>query len=167
MPAPAALLALHTTRELLLGRGLAVLAAWAVGNLVVSGYWLARTDRRLPAFFFHGMNVGWGAINTVLAAVGILGLQRHPVGLTLAETLRRQLFLENTFLFNAGLDVAYVATGFWLLARAAAPAADRPVQLLGYGPSLWVQGGFLLAFDALMWAVLHPFAAALLSLETV
>ena len=140
-----------------------MLAAWAVGNLVVSGYWLARTDRRLPNFFFHGMNVGWGAINAGLAAAGILGLERHPVGLTLAAALRRQLFLENTFLFNAGLDVAYVAVGFWLLARAAVSAADKPERLLGYGAALRVQGGFLLAFDALMWAVLHPFAGALLA----
>ena len=157
------LLALHTARELLLGRGLFVLAAWAVGNLLVSSYHLPRTDRRTAAHHFHGMNVGWALVNTALAAYGILHLTRHPAHLTLPEMLQTQFFLEAVFLFNAGLDVAYVLAGAWLRARAAAPDAPQPARLLGFGRSLRLQGGFLLVFDGAMWAVLHPLAALLLA----
>ena len=156
---------LHDARELALGRGLAVLTAWALANLLISGYLLPRTDRRLPAFYFHGMNAIWGIINAGLAAWGVLHLQRHaPADLTLATALTEQLGLEKTFLFNAGLDVAYVTAGFWLVARAAVPGAARPQRLLGFGQSLWVQGGFLLVFDGVMWAVLGSYTTALLRL---
>ena len=156
---------LYEIREAALGRGLAVLTAWALGNLFVSGYHLTRADRRLPAYHFHGMNAAWGTINAALAAWGVLHLHRHaPPGLTLAEALTTQFSLEKTFLFNAGLDVAYVLAGLWLVARAAAPAAPKPERLLGFGHSLWVQGGFLLAFDGLMWAAMGQYAAPLLAL---
>ena len=148
--------ALHQARELLLGRGLAVLAAWALLNLVVSGYALRRADRRHAPYYFHGMNVGWGLINAALAFWGIWHLQPHaPAGLRLVDLFQAQLTNENLFLFNAGLDVAYVMTGFYLQARAAGPGTARPERLLGFGQALWMQGGFLLVFDAAMWALLH------------
>ena len=162
---PAALSLLHEARELALGRGLAVLAAWAVGNLLVSGYLLTVADRRQSVFFFHGMNATWGVINALLAAWGIVHLRRlAPAGLTLAGALTTQFSLEKTFLLNAGLDVAYVVAGLWLVARAAAPAAPKPERLLGFGQSLWVQGGFLLAFDGVMWLVMSQYAKPLLAL---
>ena len=147
---------LFMSRELVLGRGLAVLAAWALLNLVGSGYYLARSDRRQEPFYFHGMNVGWGLVNTALACWSILQLHFvAPSGLTVAELFQTQLFNENLFLLNAGLDVAYIMTGYYLRARALAPEQALPVRLLGFGRSLWVQGGFLLVFDATMWSVLH------------
>jgi hypothetical protein len=150
------LAALHQAREALLGRGLAVLAAWVLLNLLVSGHFLARADRRLPAYYFHGMNVGWGLVNALLAFWGIYHLEpTAPAGLQLADVVRAQLFNENLFLFNAGLDAAYIMTGYYLRARAAMPGELRPARLLGFGRSLWLQGGFLLVFDAVMWSWLH------------
>ena len=146
----------NQARELLVGRGLAVLAAWALLNLVGSGFYLARADRRQVAYHFHGMNVGWGLINALLACWGILQIQfTAPTGLRLADLVQAQLHHENLFLFNTGLDVAYVMTGFYLAARAAAPGRAQPAQLRGFGRSLWLQGGFLLVFDAVMWSLLH------------
>ncbi|MBD2724385.1 DUF6992 family protein [Hymenobacter armeniacus] len=148
--------ALHQAREALLGRGLAVLAAWVLLNLLVSGHYLSRADKRRPAYYFHGMNVGWALVNGLLAAWGIYHLQpAAPSGLGLADVVQAQLFNENLFLFNAGLDVAYIMTGYYLRARAALPGETRPARLLGFGRSLWLQGGFLLVFDALMWGWLH------------
>ncbi|WP_310397405.1 DUF6992 family protein [Hymenobacter sp.] len=169
MPAPsfspADLAALHQTRELLLGRGLAVLAAWALLNLVGSGLLLARADRRYQPYYFHGMNVGWGLVNAGLACWGILHLHfTAPPGLRLAELVQEQLFNENLFLLNAGLDVAYVMTGFYLRALAAGPDQLQPARLLGFGRSLWVQGGFLLVFDAVMWSLLHGLGTSWLPL---
>lgn len=152
----AELAAFNQARELLVGRGLAVLATWALLNLVGSGYFLKAADRRHANSYFHGMNVGWGMINALLACWGILHIQfTAPIGLRFADLVQAQLHHESIFLFNAGLDTAYVMTGFYLVARAAVPGQERPVRLLGFGRSLWVQGGFLLAFDAVMWSLLH------------
>ncbi|GAB2850236.1 DUF6992 family protein [Hymenobacter ruber] len=155
-PAAVNITSLFMARELLLGRGLAVLAAWVLLNLVGSGYYLARSDRRHEPYYFHGMNVGWGLVNAGLAAWGILHLHFvAPAGLVPAELFQTQLFNENLFLLNAGLDVAYIMTGSYLRARALAPGQALPVRLLGFGRSLWVQGGFLLVFDATMWSLVH------------
>lgn len=159
MPTPAAatdLAAIFQARELILGRGLAVLAAWALLNLIGSGYFVRGADRRSPAYYFHGMNVMWGAINAALACCGILHLHfTAPAGLSLAELVQSQFDNENLFLLNTGLDVAYIMTGFYLRAQAAVPDQLNSVRLLGFGRSLWVQGGFLLVFDALMWSLIH------------
>ena len=157
MPLPPAseLATLFQARELLIGRGLAILSAWALLNLVGSGYLLRQADRRQEAYYFHGMNVSWGAINAALACWGILHLHfRPPADLNMAEVMRTQLNYENLFLLNAGLDVAYVMTGSYLRALAAS-TPERPERLVGFGRALWLQGGFLLVFDAAMWMILH------------
>ena len=143
-------------RDALLGLGLAVLAAWVLLNLIGSGARLARADRRLAPYYFHGLNVLWNLVNAGLAAWGILRLHFHPpAGLDAAELLRTQHFYETLFGVNAGLDVLYVLAGSYLRRRATGPTQNRPERLLGYGQSLQVQGGFLLLFDAVMWALLH------------
>ena len=154
----AAWLAAYRTRELLLGRGLGLLGAWALLNLVGSGYFLPRTDRRTVAHHFHFMNCCWGFINAVLAAVGILRTHpgAPPTGFTAASAAHDQQVLVLIFQVNAVLDLGYLLVGWWLAARAARPSHNPigPPLLLGYGRSIWVQGGFLLAFDALMaWVV--------------
>jgi hypothetical protein len=147
---------LYLAGEHLVGQGLAVLSAWTLLNLVVSGYFLARADRRHEAYAFHGMNVSWGVVNAALACWGVLHLHfTAPAGLRVADLFQAQLANENVFLLNAGLDVAYIMTGFFLRAQAGLPAQPKPARLLGFGRSLWVQGGFLLVFDAVMWSLLH------------
>lgn len=147
-------LAAYRARELLLGRGLSVLGVWALLNLVGSGYQLPRTDRRAAAHHFHFMNCCWAFLNAVLAAVGILRTHpgAPPAGFTAAAAAHDHRQLVLIFAANAVLDVGYLALGWWLVARAARPALRpiTPVRLLGYGRSLWVQGGFLLVFDAVM-----------------
>lgn len=148
--------ALDHAREMLLGRALAVLAAWALLNLLVSGTFVKQADRRFAPYYFHGMNVGWGLVNTGLACWGILHLQfTSPPGLRLADLVAQQLHNENLFILNTGLDVAYVMTGFYLRALAAVPGQTNAPRLHGFGKALWVQGGFLLVFDAVVWSLLH------------
>ena len=173
MPLTALLLALPDTaealpllnrgRELLAERGMGVLGAWALLNLVVSGYYVARTDKRSEWHHFHLMNVGWNLVNAGLAVFGLLSAHPNQVaGMTLTESLTAQFNFEKILLFNAGLDVAYVVTGSWLRVRA---ATDRqPARLLGFGRSLWIQGAFLLVFDVSFYLVYHQFAADLLKL---
>jgi hypothetical protein len=145
-------LADYRAREMLLGRGLGVLGSWALLNLIGSGYFLPRTDRRSMAHHFHFMNCCWGFINAVLAAVGILRTYpgAPPAGFdapAAAHDIQQTVFI---FLVNIGLDVGYLAVGWWLIARAARPNANTPQRLVGYGRSILLQGGFLLVFDAVM-----------------
>ena len=153
---PTQIASVFQSSESLLSRGLAVLAAWALLNLVVGGYLLAKADRRYEPYYFHAMNVGWGLVNTALACWGILHLRFSvPAGLRVVDLFREQLANENLFLLNAGLDAAYIMTGFYLRALGTQPGRVQPERLLGFGRSLWVQGGFLLVFDAAVWAILH------------
>jgi len=82
------------------------------------------------------MNVGWNLVNAGLAVFGLLSA--HPgqvAGLSLADSLTAQFNFEKILLLNAGLDVAYIATGSWLRARAAS-ADRRPERLLVAGVAI-------------------------------
>ena len=137
-------------------RGLTVLGGWAVGNLLVSGIATGQTEG--STHYFHQMNLGWGAINLALAGVGYLGARRaaqQPTS-SRAENVRAQLRTENLYLFNAGLDVAYLATGIYLLEKGRNPTASGSSdRWRGYGQSLLLQGGVLLLFDGFQFATHH------------
>ncbi|GAA4041353.1 hypothetical protein GCM10022409_29170 [Hymenobacter glaciei] len=137
-------------------RGLTVLGGWAVSNLLGSGIAASQTEG--SAHYFHQMNLGWGAINLALAEAGYLGARRaaHAPTPNRADNVRAQLRTENIYLFNAGLDVAYLATGVYLLEKGRNPTAPGSSdQWRGYGHSLLLQGGFLLLFDGFQFATHH------------
>lgn len=160
----AALPALNFQRELLAQQGMGVLGAWALLNLLVSGWLVLRRPPRTEPHYFHQMNIGWGAVNVALATWGIIQAKPLAVaGMTLAVSLREHFTFENILLLNVGLDVAYLVTGAWLRARAST-ADELPERLAGFGRSLWVQGGFLLVFDAGLYGLYHRYAAELLAL---
>lgn len=158
--------ALNQQRELLAQQGMGLLGVWALLNLLLSGWLVARSSARLPRHHFHLMNVAWGAINAGLAVWGIIHAEPlNAGGRTLAGRLQAQFDFEKILLLNVGLDVAYLAAGAWLRARAAtATSEQRPERLLGYGQSVQLQGAFLLLFDAGLYVLYHRFAAALLGL---
>ena len=136
--------------------GMGVLGGWAVGNLLVSGIATGRTEG--SAHYFHQMNIGWGAVNLALAGAGYLGARREArqPAAGRADNVRAQLRTENLYLFNAGLDVAYLAVGAYLLEKSRNPTASgSPDRWRGYGQSLLLQGGFLLLFDGLQYSRHH------------
>lgn len=153
----APLSAFNTERKALDQRGMRVLGAWAAGNIGVSGarYFATSGSEK----YFHQMNVGWGAINAALAGVSLLSARREDAPLSRAATTQLQLRTENIYLFNTGLDVAYVVGGFYLQERARTRTTERQQQRLrGYGQSVLLQGSFLLLFDGLMYAAHHGHA---------
>lgn len=153
---PTTLVTFATERTRLDQRGLTVLGSWAVGNLLVSGIATGQTEG--SAHYFHQMNIGWGAVNLVLAGTGYLAARRatNQPAPDRAGNVRAQLRTENLYLFNAGLDVAYLATGLYLLEKSRNPtAAGSPDRWRGYGQSLLLQGGFLLLFDGFQYATHH------------
>ena len=56
--------------------------------------------------------------------------------------------MEKIFLVNVGLNVAYMAAGGMLWERGRRLGDER---LEGYGPSLVLQGAFLVGFDTVMF----------------
>lgn len=153
---PLALAAFAAGRTRLDQRGLTVLGGWAAGNLLVSGIATGQTTG--SEHYFHQMNIGWGAVNLVLAGTGYLAARRatrRPAD-DRASNVRAQIKTENLYLFNAGLDVAYLATGLYLLEKSRNPtAAGSSDRWRGYGQSLLLQGGFLLLFDGIQYAAHH------------
>lgn len=62
--------------------------------------------------------------------------------------------LEKILLFNAGIDLAYMAVGGWMWDRGSrglsGPSGVDAERLTGWGQALVLQGGFLFAFDVVM-----------------
>lgn len=124
--------------------GMVVLGSWAAGNLLISGYQMSQTSGK--TYHLHQMNVFWNVVNAGIAVSGYLGAMNGAVDLTDVEMLNEYNSFSKVLLFNTGLDVAYVMTGFYLKERSKR-SAKHPKRLAGYGNSLLLQGGFLFLFD--------------------
>lgn len=86
----------------------------------------------------------WGAIDLAIAWLGLRDARRKDAAGVFAteegrERERRRT--ERLLWINAGLDVGYVLVGAWLWMGE--PNAVR----MGHAVGVWIQGGFLLAFD--------------------
>lgn len=128
-----------------------VLGSWAVANI---GAGLAlRGDADGENRYWHDMNAGWNAVNLAIAGLGYWSTMRtDPASFDLASTLAEQHKLQKILLFNAGLDIAYMLGGAYLIERAKNDL-DRRDQLRGFGKSIILQGGFLFAFDLVTYYV--------------
>lgn len=95
--------------------------------------------------------VFWGAVSADLS----LGIN---------EMLVEIKNFDRVLLINAGLDLTYIGIGTILWKRGISKQSSR---LLGYGKSVVIQGGFLLAFDSLLYLIHHqePKQFALSGLE--
>ena len=123
-----------------------VLGSWAVGNIAVGSIWQSNADGSQR--YFHQMNAGWNIVNLGIAALGWWSVSRIDASsLTLSESLKDFSTFQKSLLFNAGLDLGYVAGGFYLIERSKRSGIDRPERLRGFGDSIILQGAFLFAFD--------------------
>lgn len=139
--------------------GMLTLGSWAVGNFVVSG--LSLNQPKDDRYYFHQMNVLWNTVNVTLAGLGYWQATRLDTkNASLTEAVKSHHRLRRMLLFNAGLDLAYGVGGFYLLERAKNDQ-DQAARWRGYGRSLLLQGGFLLAFDAVLYLVVRNQADAL------
>jgi hypothetical protein len=127
------------------------LGGYSLGNIALGSVMASRTSGETR--YFHQMNVYWNLINFGIAGAGLLGSRkRNSNGETLAQAIRQHQTMKQVLLFNAGLDVAYIVGGAYLLERSVT-RPDRADQLRGYGKSVMVQGGFLLAFDMVNYLI--------------
>jgi len=130
--------------------GMIVLGSWAIGNIVVGTYGNFKSNGQTK--YFHQFNAMWNVVNLGIAAFGYFNAAgSDPNSMTATQILKEYNSLQNFLQLNAGLDVAYMVTGLYLKERAKnSPNADR---LRGYGNSLLLQGGFLLAFDLTLYFI--------------
>lgn len=128
--------------------GMLTLGSWAIGNIAIGA--VGRANTKGEAKYFHEMNAAWNLINLGIASFGYYNSFSPDVSLNLAETIKQQKFMESILLFNAGLDVGYMAIGFYLKERSK-NVSNNPARLRGYGNSLILQGAFLLVFDLALY----------------
>lgn len=142
-------------------KGMILLGSWATFNIISgsAGYFLSEKDTK----YFHQMNAGWNLVNLGIAGFALYNIsQMDASGLSYSEALTELQNLDKILLFNSGLDLGYMATGAWLWERGLRKGSDR---LVGYGRSLLIQGGFLLAFDLGLYLLHSPITSNYIDLS--
>ena len=136
-------------RLVLNARGMLILITWAGLNIFAGliGWIYARGVLR----YFFQMNAFWNLVNLALGLAGYFGSVNADVDLvSQADILSSYHSMQNLYILNGGLDVAYIMTGAFLLERARRPSKFN-LLLKGYAFSLFLQGAFLLIFDLVMF----------------
>ena len=128
-----------------------VLGSWAAANIATGLVFRSQTQG--TDGYFHEMNAIWNTVNLGLAAAGYISAVRMEKPQSALELYQAQNKLDRTLLFNAGLDIAYIAAGLYLTERSRRESSDYS-KFKGYGNSVMMQGAFLLLFDLTM-VLLH------------
>lgn len=138
------------TRNRTTEKAMIVLGSWAAVN-IVSGFIIAGQTEG-EAKYFWKMNAYWNLINGGLAVMGFLNARKAmSKKFGFADNEAAQLSIEKLYAFNLGLDLAYIAGGFFLREKGVNETNQKSQdQLRGYGTSIIVQGGFLLLMDGVM-----------------
>ncbi len=147
------LLQFNTERLQVNKTGMLVLGGWAVGNIGINAF-MTRNASGSDAHFYR-MNIYWNVVNLALAIPGLRhSIITDPASLDLAASVSEYHRMGKILLINAGLDVAYITGGF--LMKEMAKTRENKFNILnGYGRSLILQGGFLLAFDLILYTALQ------------
>lgn len=127
------------------------LGAWGGANLLYSG--IASASATGSNKYFHQMNLIWGGVNFTLGAAA-LTFTKYKEGLDFGQSLKKQLGIEKLFLFNTGLDVAYVVGGFYFKEKAKNSSCQYD-RYHGYGNSIILQGAALFLYDGAMYFIHH------------
>ncbi|TVQ00907.1 MAG: hypothetical protein EA359_14965 [Balneolaceae bacterium] len=138
--------AINEKRITMNSNGMLVLGGWAVSNLVIGGIGMTQTGG--TSKYFHQMNAAWNTVNLAIAGFGYYGIRNQSTQMGLSETISEFHNFEKILLFNAGLDIGYMAIGAFLWERGLRKENNR---LIGYGQSMILQGGFLFVFDAVLY----------------
>jgi len=144
------LFAFHQNRMNINESAMLVLGTWAAGNILIGTYGNFKANGE--AKYFHQFNAMWNVVNLGIAAFGYLNaVNSDPTLVTNLEILNDYNSLQRFLLLNAGLDIAYIMTGFYLKEKS--KSSSNSERLRGYGNSLLLQGGFLLLFDVTLYFI--------------
>jgi len=127
--------------------GMLVLGSWAAVN-IASGLVMRSNTEGVDSRFWE-MNTLWNGVNLALAGFGYMSVAKLGGDGTALELYREQMSMDKILLFNAGLDIGYIAIGAWMTERSKNIAKNADLWK-GYGRSVMVQGAFLFAFDLAM-----------------
>jgi hypothetical protein len=127
--------------------GMMVLGGWAVAN-IASGLAMRSNTTGVDSRFWE-MNAIWNGVNLAIAGFGYFSAAKLGTDGTALELLQEQMGIDKTLLFNAGLDLGYIAAGAWMMERSK-NVSKNPDLWKGYGRSIILQGAFLFAFDVAM-----------------
>ena len=143
------------SRNRITEKAMITLGSWAVLN-IGSGFILAGQTQGEARYFWQ-MNAYWNLVNGGLAVLGYLRARKAMARkYGLAENASEQQSIEKIYAFNLGLDLAYIATGFFLREKGVNNSNTKSRdQLTGYGTSIIVQGGFLLLMDGIVLSLHH------------
>jgi hypothetical protein len=130
-------------------QSMTMLAGWGAANLIYSG--ASATSAKGSDKYFHQMNLIWGGVNLTLGTLGSF-LAKNQDGLNYYESLKKQSTVEKIFLFNAGLDVAYVVGGFYIKEKSNNNVLSTEKNK-GHGNSLILQGSALFFYDGILFLI--------------
>jgi hypothetical protein len=130
--------------------GMLVLGSWATANIVTG--LIGRSQTEGSRSRFYEMNAIWNSVNLGIAVFGYISAQKLDPSGSAFELYKSQQQLDRVLLINAGLDIAYMATGLWMRERSK-NISGNPDLWLGYGNSIILQGAFLFVFDLAMFGL--------------
>ncbi len=151
---------LNKERENISKKGLTILSSYAAANIIFGTIASSKADGSNK--YYHQMNAIWNGVTLGIVGIGFLTAKKEGV-LSYNESLKKQQNIEKLFLFNAGLDLAYIAGGAYMKERAKT-TNKNPFRLKGYGESVMLQGSVLLLFDGIMYAIHNKHGKALYKL---
>lgn len=131
--------------------GMLVLGGWALSNIAYGGYGNLKYDNERK--YFNQMNMMWNFVNVGIAGFALYQSFSTDFSLlTQEQMINNHTNTQNLYLINAGLDILYMAGG-WYMINASNSSEKNQMRLKGYGQSVILQGGFLFAFDLVMYAI--------------
>ncbi len=131
------------------------LGSFAMAN-IATGFVLANNTHGEAKYFWR-MNAYWNFFNLGIAGMGYLGARKDLLKkYSFSENYTEQQKIEKIYVFNAGLDAAYIATGILLRQKGKLETdIDKRDKLKGFGTSIIAQGGLLGIMDLTMIMLHH------------
>lgn len=128
------------------------LNSWAVGNIAYGT--IANFQTTGEAKYFHQMNAIWNVVNLGIGIPSIIGVYKSKNQQSFETLFKNQKKMETVYLFNAGLDLAYMTAGAASRIYGNSLTGTNAMRFKGYGSSLIFQGGYLFAHDLAMFFLL-------------
>lgn len=128
------------------------LNSWAVGNITYGT--IANFQTTGEAKYFHQMNAIWNVVNLGIGIPSIIGVYKSKSQQSFETLYKNQKKMETVYLFNAGLDLAYMTAGAASRSYGNSLTGTDALRFKGYGSSLIFQGGYLFAHDLAMFILL-------------
>ncbi|GCE16594.1 DUF6992 family protein [Dictyobacter kobayashii] len=129
-------------------RRLGILCSWGMGSVILGSIlsWVGH-----PFWKQFGLQaLIWGAIDGALAIFGIRSARRKELRLiqgelSVTDERKEVRSFYRILAINAGLDVLYVLSGMWVLARFSAQPERQ-----GLGLGILIQGLWLFCYDGFL-----------------